>query len=519
MKYLSVHTAKNLHPKIQIDKTVANKYQYDFQYLVGLVETTLPKLDSIFPKAERELLIEATNKRLGEEDVNDLIFTVRSIEFLSKFNNQHTNIGMAYNPESIFPFVVFNSNNEWFLQNVDKKIDSLNIGEKVVQINNIPILSFINFLKKISLGENDVSKEGFIYFYSLYMFPQILREFGIIDAVDSIKISLASNKFFYLKNTQIKDVNFYKVKRKANPISKHSGKTYSYSFIEKTAYLQYNSCMDKPSMLDGLGDYVKPMFLPFAKMFLKAQYKENANLEKLEKGENTNTLREGINLEYPAFKDILNELFTKLKENKTEKLIIDLRNNSGGSGDICNQLLYYLADTQNLILFDELVYTTKAYKYYFSRDYSYFEKEYIKLNGKKPKSDQLYMNKFNRFDLITDPKSPYYIHPDRPIFNGKVIVLANQNTGSAAALLTALIQDNKLGVIVGTSVGNNPTGPTTLTSFSLPNTKLEVSVSSSFLERPDKRAGYILIPDYWIEPSLFDFINGIDPLLSKALEL
>ena len=64
-------------------------------------------------------------------------------------------------------------------------------------------------------------------------------------------------------------------------------------------------------------------------------------------------------------------------------------------------------------------------------------------------------------------KSPYHIPWDRSVFKGKIIVLANSGTGSAAALITTILKDNNIATIIGTSVGNNPIGATNYQPFRL----------------------------------------------------
>ncbi len=69
------------------------------------------------------------------------------------------------------------------------------------------------------------------------------------------------------------------------------------------------------------------------------------------------------------------------------------------------------------------------------------------------------------------------------MFSGNIIVLANQNTGSAASGLTMLLQDNRLATIVGTTTANNATGPTGMTPFKLPHSGIMVSLPTEYDER------------------------------------
>jgi C-terminal processing protease CtpA/Prc len=215
------------------------------------------------------------------------------------------------------------------------------------------------------------------------------------------------------------------------------------------------------------------------------------------------------NADYPIFKDFLHELFTKIKENKINRLIIDLRYNSGGDFELCRQLLYYLSTRNELKDFKEYVYTSAIYKAYFPKEYEAFEQKYVQENHQKPPRNRLLLNQKNAFfNTITNPQSPYFIEASRPAFKGKVYILANQNTGSAAALLTAIIQDNGIASVIGTSVGNNPTGATTFTPFKLPKTKASVSIACTYSERPDVQRDKVLFPDVWMEPTFIEWLNG-----------
>src|SRR5699024_4093576 len=95
------------------------------------------------------------------------------------------------------------------------------------------------------------------------------------------------------------------------------------------------------------------------------------------------------------------------------------------------------------------------------------------------------------FEQIENSESPYYIPRDRSVFKGKIIVLVNSGTGSAAALFTTILKDNNIATIIGTSVGNNPIGATNYQPFKLPESKLTGSVASGYLIRPKPENGIV----------------------------
>ncbi|HRG53574.1 MAG TPA: S41 family peptidase, partial [Bacteroidia bacterium] len=509
----------NYKPTINLADKKLNKYQYDFEYLATLCEITFPNIDSIFVKEDRIKLRQEIIQKLSNPNTNNLIFLVQSRRYLSKFHSQHTNINLGSEINNIFPFILFPSDNKWFLWSIDKNVaDTATIGKQVIAVNDKPIEEIIEQLKLISFGENDIGNTHYIENYQLYNDPEILLELDIIQQKDSIKLTFDNQKTATLNSFTQRDgyKRLYKISLKPNPVTKYSNKSYSYNIskVENFGYIQFNECYDKVAILGGLDYYVKPIMRPIAKVFLKRQF---------QKKKPSKLLANMYNPEYPVFGDFLNEFFTKIKEQNIDTLVIDLRNNSGGDFNLCLQLMYYITDKTNLKDFTEYIYTSEVYKSYSRKEYKEFATSYQQKYNIQPPQNQLILKgnrngKISLFDEITNPKSIYYVKPSRPVFNGVVFVLANTNTGSSAALLTTLIQDNGLATVIGTSVGNNPTGATVYSPFILPKTKANVSISSSYLERPDKFKGKIQIPDIWIERTMTDWIKGKDPLFENAIK-
>jgi hypothetical protein len=275
----------------------------------------------------------------------------------------------------------------------------------------------------------------------------------------------------------------------------------------KTTYFQFHQCYDKIEIKEGMKTYVKPWLHPLATVFINHQ---------LKKKKPSNLLKNYYDPERPVFAMYISQMIEESNQKGIDKLIIDLRNNNGGSELICLQLLYHLTEKENLLDFKTFVKNEKIYNYYFNTNH--------KVAKRYAKPDSLYFignsNSTNTLlDKITDEKSPYYVAPNRPVFKGKIIVLANYTTESAGALFTALLQDNGIAQVIGTEVANNPTGPSAWTPLKLPNSKIKFSVSSLYLMRPDSSKGPIFIPNITLEKSVSDIIEGNDPLFDKALEL
>ncbi len=509
--FLQQQGVKNYTLKERIQNKEYNDYQSDFEYLTHLLEIGFPKIDTIFPKKDREKEKERIIKVLSGKNIGDKEFIIQARKYLSNFHNQHATIHLGINFKTIYPFLVFISNNKWFLLNIDRQQDSLLIGKEIIKINDIEIADIEKRLAQFTFAENRINKQKALQNMQIYNRPDFFKESNLISKLsEKIKIAFADNTTTYLAPVTGKNIDMYKVETYPNKITKFKGKIYDYSVYPKKdfGYLQFNSCHDKIDMLDGIKFYVKPWLQPIARFFLKLQFRKKKPSKRI---------APYYNPEHPIFKDFVWELVDSLNKSNIQNLVIDLRNNSGGNLNLGIQLLYFLTDKEDLKGFTDFAYTSDIYKEYFSEDYRELQEEYA---SKIPDNTLVKRNKNNNlFSEIKNPKSKYFIPKNRPVFKGKVFVLSNHGTGSAAAMLTTLFQDNDIGTVIGTSVGNNPTGATTYTPMKLPKTKATVSIATTFQERPDKEKGKIQIPDYWVEYNIGDLLSGTDPYLEKAKEL
>jgi len=497
------------------DYKSANKYQKDLLYLNDLCENSFPDIESSFPERLRIEIVDSLLK-LFSLPISENQFNGYLRYYLSHYNNQHTTI-TGLQSKNIFPYSLYPSMDNWYLSNINNDYDSLLIGLKVTRLNNEPIEDIENKLFNYVFAENHVSKKNVIFEFTRR--PDLLKQFGIINQTDSIQITFENNKRVWVKSVHhTEDINFYYKRFAQNSITKYSDKNYNMSYYpgDNFAYFQFNKCFDLIDARETMSDYVKPWIIPFAKLYLNRLVKK--------KRIPNNDIGFKLDFDRPIFKDYLAQTFDSLNTLGINNLIIDLRNNGGGSSILCLQLLYHLTDREDLKDFSKRFYVSEANKQLNKKEYNDFVKSFQLANQKLPEKGKLYPYGLKNcdsliFEQIEDIKSPYYIPKDRSIFNGKIIVLANSGTGSAAALFTTILKDNNIATIIGTSVGNNPIGATNYQPFKLPESKLTGSVATGYLVRPKPENGIIFKPDYWIENSVLDIIKGNDKYLEKALDL
>ena len=496
---------KNYTPKEKITQKGLNNYQYDFLYLTKLLEEGYPQLDSVFPKDKRQEQADQILSTLAIVD-NYTDFVVQARSYLSNLKNQHTNISLSEEFKLFYPYIIFISSDDWYLLNVSRQYDSLQIGKKIIEINGLNTRKVEEQLIDYTFAENKINQQFKVRELQFYNKPQYLKQIGVIkENSEILKLKFEDHSEIELSpiSTESKFA-FFDISFKENPITKYQNETYWYTITKEQnfGYLQFNRCHDKIDILEGIKWYVKPWLQPIAIGYVKRQFK---------KDKPSKLIANFYNPKYPVFKDFVWELIDSLNNNNVDNLIIDIRNNPGGNLTLGIQLMYFLTEKENLKGFAEFAFTSDIYKKYFKKDYQALYKKYPE---GVPQRDLVQTNSSETlFSEIADKNSNYFIQAKRPIFKGNVYILSNYRTGSAAAMLTTLFQDNGIGTVIGTSVGNNPIGATTYTPMELPKTKAKISIATTYIERPEKVKGKIQVPDIWVEYTIDDLLNGKDPYL------
>jgi Peptidase family S41 len=494
----------------------SNKYQYDFEYLATLCEKTFPHIDSVFPQPDRNQLRKAIYQQLGAPNTTELAFKLEATRYLAHFQNQHTAISLNYTAKQLFGYNIFIANNKWLLSNIDKTAaDSSALGKEIIALNDQPVAVWQAKLQEYVFGEHEAARIQQIAASWHYNKPEILQYIGLIKNTDLLKITLADGTNIQLKSRTPKELAKlgYKVSIKNHPITKHAGRPYHYALLpnRSVAYFQFNACFDKVVLLAGIKDYVSPMMLPVAKAYLNYQFHQKKPIA---------FIARSYHPDYPAFKEFLKELFEKIQQNKIDTLVLDLRNNGGGDFHLPLQVLYHLTNRTDLKDFTKYIYTVPTAKFHHPKEYKEFEASYREKHHREPPPNEVLTNGFfsgkTIFETIEDKKSIHYIAPNRPIFKGKVFILTDENTGSAAALFTALLQDNGIATIIGSSVSNNPTGTSAYTPYKLPKTKIGDTIASLYIVRPEPSRGKIQHPDIEVSNSFQEIIDGKDRIFERV---
>ncbi len=207
------------------------------------------------------------------------------------------------------------------------------------------------------------------------------------------------------------------------------------------------------------------------------------------------------------FKSV-DSLFTELSKRNISNLIIDLRGNGGGIDDLTSLLYSYLADAPFKWYMQMRVINLNYDSY--TENYTYNKYQYAQDEG-----GDIWVT--NGDDLFMEQQV------SSPSYRGKVYVLVDGLTFSAGSILAAYIKSTGRGLIIGEESGGYSNGVTggRSVSFQLANTGISFSIpplQTYFeLETPNAEGG--VIPDYQVQATIKDLVNGNDPTLDFAIGL
>lgn len=216
------------------------------------------------------------------------------------------------------------------------------------------------------------------------------------------------------------------------------------------------------------------------------------------------------------FRPFCDRVFKELREKGVENLVIDIRNNPGGTTRL-GEILYEYITEKPISQFEKIetkitkekkrdfIQSNKLYKKWFKwYNYLYYP-IYVRTNRERKEV----LTAKNGTMLIKDFK-PEVPKSNKLLFKGNVYLLTSRKTYSAAAILAATFKYYKLGTIVGEETGEPTTFTANTVEIALPNTKLVCSVSCAKIYLiGTKDDGRGVIPDIEIKSSDYAAKNDV----------
>lgn len=223
--------------------------------------------------------------------------------------------------------------------------------------------------------------------------------------------------------------------------------------------------------------------------------------------------------QFDRYDSLLKSAFKDIKQNEINNLIIDVRANHGGNGNIVPTLVDYLTNKPYITGGESKVKTSVAAKECYTTHPVFVNA--IEQARKAEDNSSDFIELVNCF--LEKPAGTITTFPEESIapaenenrFHGNLYVLTSNETFSSGTLFSAIIKDNDIGTIVGAETSDNPTMYACIMLFELPNTKINIQNSAEYSVRP---AGYDdnrgVIPDFKVAPAYRDLMNGYDRVLN-----
>ena len=225
-----------------------------------------------------------------------------------------------------------------------------------------------------------------------------------------------------------------------------------------------------------------------------------------------NNTDEGANpLDTTAFVKFIDETFRTFIDSGATQLIVDLRDNSGGSNSFSDPMVAWFADRPFRFSSD--------FRVRVSPQSTAANQARLDASPDNPGSvSQLYAKLYASTangQTVQFPIPEVEPHP-APRFDGDVYVLVNRYSFSNAVTTAALIQDYGFGVIMGEQTADMATTYGAMERFTLPNTGIVVAYPKALIIRPNgNESAHPVSPDV---PLLSPRIRGAnDEMLQAAL--
>ena len=416
-------------------------------------------IDSLFTQTEKKI-----NRSMSQQEFYKLLLPV-AVQIKcghTKFhpdNNWSTNF--YYNDEKVFPWILYFQEDRAFVRGTYVDKIAAPEGSEIISINGKQISEIIKTL--LPNFFSDGNNTTFKYFEMSHYFSAYYA--NLIEGLDSFLVK-------YKNGEALAEIKIPSI---------------SHSVIEQFEEKINSQNSSKP---------------PYK---LEMKSKETALLTFSSFREETDSLK---------FNKFLKNSFNTIHDKHIKNLIIDVRDNEGGTDHRGALLLSYLMD-RKFEYYDRLEMTQRR-KYSFAKQAHLPSFYGILRYFISREKDGTFVWKHN--------KNLHDQRPQKNHFSGNVYVLINGASFSVTAEFAAVTHSLKRATFIGEETGGGYYGNNsgTFVIVTLPNSRLNVGIPMmayytkvSDYPHPDRG----LMPDFEVKPKIADILQGKDPVLEFSLNL
>lgn len=211
---------------------------------------------------------------------------------------------------------------------------------------------------------------------------------------------------------------------------------------------------------------------------------------------------------------IYRPLFERLRNEKVSTLILDLRDNGGGSDDAAADLARFLIATPFTPSSRQWV---RVFRFGDLADkLETWDRSVMNMPA------ELFKDLGNGYFEIQN-ETPKSLAPLEPVFKGRLLALCGPANASGATLFLADLQSRREVILIGEPTGGSVEGPTAgiILFLPLPNTGIKVRIPAirTVTGFQSKSQGGGIEPDVTISPTLSERLAEKDVVLERALDM
>lgn len=213
-----------------------------------------------------------------------------------------------------------------------------------------------------------------------------------------------------------------------------------------------------------------------------------------------------MNGSFETFGQFIDSALVAFKEKNIKHLAVDLRHNSGGNSTLGDVLLSFITDKKYKLMGHRKWKVSQQYKDYLlangNSQHGYLEQP----NGKI----------WNRGDC--EPQQNNFT--SETMFEGDVYFLTGPFTFSSGNMIASGVKEYEMGTIIGQPTGENTNDFGEVYSFTLPNSKIVMNITTSMDVGPECDESKLspVIPDVPIENDMKDMLEGEDKVIQYILD-